>query len=81
MKTKLARDLANGLIVDIDGAIAGLPTEPEARHSAAMSAIIVAARLAGGLCVNMARIAKAAEDIADKLYEDEEDDGTDEKRS
>lgn len=65
MKVKIARDLAKGLVVDLDGAVAGLETED--RHTSAASAMIVGARLFAGLCVNFARIADALEDIADQM--------------
>lgn len=72
MKTKEARGLAKSIIVDIDGAIAGDPSKPEDRHSAAASAAILAARLLGGVCVNLARIAQALEDIADTMEDQNE---------
>ena len=72
MKTKEARGLAKSIISDIDGALAGDPRHPEDRHSAAVSGAILAARLLGGLCVNVARIAQALEDIADTM-EDQDD--------
>lgn len=72
MKTKDARELVKGLIVDLDGAIAGDPRDLEARHSAAASAAILGARLLGGMAVNLARIAAALEDIADTYCEEEE---------
>lgn len=65
MKTKEARGLAKSIIVDIDGALAGDARPPEDRHSAAASALILGARLLGGVAVNMARIAYALERIAD----------------
>ena len=67
MVTRRARDRAKSLIVDIDGAIARISRPVEGRHSAAASAIITAARLAGGLCQNVARIAAALEEIADAM--------------
>jgi hypothetical protein len=74
MKTKEARSLAQGIIVDLDGAIAGDPRDEEARHSAAASAAILGARLLGGMAINMARIAYALERIADNTEpEDPED--------
>jgi hypothetical protein len=74
MKTKEARGLAKEIIVDLDNAIAGDPREPEARHSAAASAAILAARLLGGMAVNLARIAYALEGIeANTRPEDDED--------
>lgn len=66
MKPRRANDLAKSIIVDLDGALSGQARPIEDRHSAAASAAITAARLLGGLCVNMARIAGALEDIADK---------------
>jgi hypothetical protein len=62
-----ARELAKSLIPDIDGVLAGEHRPIEDRHSAGASAIITATRLFGGLCVNMARIAAALEDIADEM--------------
>jgi hypothetical protein len=77
MKTKEARGLAASLLVDVDGVIAGDPREPEARHSAAASAAILATRLFGGIAVNLARIAYALEGIeANTRPEDDEDEGT-----
>lgn len=73
MKTKEARGLAKSIIVDLDGAIAGDPKDEMARHSAAASAAILAARLLGGIAINVARIAAALEDIADTI--DPEDQG------
>lgn len=67
MKTKEARGLAKSIIVDLDGVIAGDPKDEMARHSAAASAAILAARLLGGVAVNIARIAAALEDIADSI--------------
>jgi hypothetical protein len=72
MRAKRASDLAKGLIVDVDGAIAGDPRDPAARHSAAASAAILATRLFGGLCINLARIAAAAERIADTMEDESE---------
>ncbi len=72
MKAKRASDLVKGLIVDVDGAIAGDPRDEAARHSAAASAAILAVRLLGGACINLARIAAAAERIAD-ITEDQAD--------
>lgn len=72
MKTKLARDLAKGLIVDIDGAMSGQERDIAERHTALASAVIVGARLLAGACVNLARLAQAAEDIADHMYEESE---------
>lgn len=73
MKTKEARGLVKSIIVDLDGAIAGDPKDEMARHSAAASAAILAARLLGGIAVNIARIAGALEEIADTI--DPEDHG------
>ncbi len=76
MKTKEARALTSSIIVDIDGALAGETRPPEDRHSAAASALILGARLLGGIAVNVARIAYALERIADNTEpEDEEDAG------
>lgn len=74
MKTKEARALTAGIVVDIDNALAGLPRPEEERHSAAVSAAILGVRLIGGIAVNMARIAHALERIADNT-ESENDDG------
>lgn len=76
MRTKTARSLAKGLIVDIDGALAGDPRQPEDRHSAAVSAAIIGSRLIAGMAVNLARIADTLEDIAD-LMEDRNERETD----
>lgn len=73
MKRRRASDLAKSLIVDIDEAICGVSRPVEDRHSAAASAAILAARLAGGLCVNIARIADALDDIADHLTTEKSD--------
>lgn len=77
MKTKEARALTRSIIVDLDGAIAGDPKDPMARHSAAASAAILAARLLGGVCVNIARIAAALEEIADNTLPEDQDDTED----
>jgi hypothetical protein len=69
MKAKTARELAKSLIVDLDGVLAN--AEPE-RHTSEASAIILAARLLGGISVNLARIADALEVISD-VAEDIED--------
>lgn len=75
MKTREARDLTKGLIVDLDAALAqGGERGIEARHTALASAAILAVRLIGGIAINTSRIAKALEDIADKMYEEDEDD-------
>lgn len=74
MKTKQARALAESLLVDVDGAIAGHPSDPEARHSAGASAAILATRLLGGIAVNLARIAYALEGIEINTRPEEEDD-------
>lgn len=65
MDRRRTKALAKSLIVDIDEAICGVHRPVEDRHSAAASALILAARLIGGACVNLARIADALEDIAD----------------
>jgi hypothetical protein len=76
VKIKEARDLAKGIIVDLDEALAnGGERGVEARHSALASAGILAVRLLGGIVINTSRIAKALEDIADKMYEEPEDGG------
>lgn len=67
MKADRARALAKSILVDIDGALANDQRPIEDRHSAAASALILAARLLGGACVNLARIADAMEDIADSM--------------
>lgn len=73
MKAKRASDLVRSLIVDIDGVIAHQDRPIEERHSAAASAAILFTRLLGGACINLARMAAAAERIADNLeYESEE---------
>lgn len=69
MDRKRAKALAKSLIVDIDGVLAGEHRPIEDRHSAAASAAILTARLLGGVCVNIARIAAALEDIADSTEE------------
>ena len=78
MKTKESRRLAESLIVDIDGVIAHQARPLEDRHSAAASAAILTARLLGGVCVNLSRIATALERIADAaddlIPEDQDDD-------
>lgn len=74
MKTKEARGLTKSLIVDIDGALAGETRPVEDRHSAAASALILSARLLGGMAVNVARIAYALERIADNTEPEEEPD-------
>lgn len=73
MKARRAKDVAAGLIVDLDNTLAGETRPEEDRHSAAASALILAARLFGGLCVNIARIADALEDIADSVAPEEEE--------
>ena len=65
MKTKDARALAEGITRDLDNAMAGKTRPEEERHTAAMSAVIVGARLLGGVAINVARIAHALERIAD----------------
>jgi len=78
VKTKEARDLAKSIIVDLDEAMAqGGDRGVEARHSALASAAILATRLIGGIAINSSRIAKALEDIADKMYEEDENDDED----
>lgn len=72
MKAARASDLVKSLIVDIDGVIAHQDRPIEERHSAAASAAILATRLLGGACINLARIAAAAERIANTL-EDQAD--------
>lgn len=67
MKARRASDLAKSLIVDLDGVLAGETRPLEDRHSAAASAAITAVRLAGGFCVNVARIAAALETVADAV--------------
>lgn len=74
MKTREARALAQSIIVDIDGAICNTPRDPEDRHSAAASAAILAARLMGGMAINLARIANALEIIADNTTPEDQDD-------
>lgn len=75
MKSKEARRLAESLIVDLDGVIAGQTRPIEERHNAAASAAILATRLIGGMAINLARIAYALERIADNTEpEDPSDD-------
>lgn len=59
MKIATARDVAKSLLVDVDAIICGEQRPVEDRHSAAASATILAVRLFGGICINMARIADA----------------------
>lgn len=73
VKTRRASDLAKSLIVDIDEAVCRVSRPVEDRHSAAASAVILAARLAGGLCVNVARIADALDDLADHFTTEKSD--------
>jgi len=79
MKSRRANDLAKSLIIDIDGALAGVSRPLEDRHSAAASALILGARLLGGACVNLARIAGALEEIADNTRPPEETEIPDEQ--
>lgn len=73
MKAARASELVKSLIVDIDGVIAHQDRPVEERHSAAASAAILLTRLLGGACINLARMAAAAERIAGVLeYESEE---------
>jgi hypothetical protein len=75
MKSKDVRALVREIIVDLDNTLAGDKRPEEDRHSAAASALILTARLLGGVAVNQARIAFALERIADNTEpEDEEDD-------
>jgi hypothetical protein len=71
MKARKVADLAKGLLVDVDGAIAGDPRDEAARHSAAASAAILATRLFGSLCINVARIADNLERVADAMEKDD----------
>ncbi len=73
MKTKEVRGLAAELLVDIDGVIAGHPSDPAARHTSAASAVILATRLIGGIAVNIARIAYALEGIEINTREDQKE--------
>lgn len=59
MKVKTARDVAKSLLVDVDAIICGEKRPIEERHTAEASAAILAVRLLGGLCINIARIADA----------------------
>jgi len=77
MRVKEARSLAKAIVVDMDGALAGDPRQPEDRHSAAVSATMLATRLFGGFFVNVARIAQALEDIADSMEDQDEPDTQD----
>lgn len=70
MSPKRASDLTKGIIIDVDNALAGVARPVEDRHSAGVSALILGVRLIGGACVNLARIASAAERIA-SIKEDE----------
>lgn len=85
MRAKRASDLVKGIIVDLDGALAGETRGIEDRHSAAASALILGARLLGGACINIARIAAAAERIADVMEDESEapdgEDGPEDRRS
>lgn len=67
MRAHKVADLAKGLLVDVDGAIAGDPRDEAARHSAAASAAILATRLFGSLCINVARAADNLGRIADAM--------------
>lgn len=77
MRRKRANDLGKSLIVDLDAVFAAVTRPEEERHTAAASAAITAARLLGGLCVNIARIADSLDDIADRYCErpDEPEEG------
>lgn len=59
MKMKTARDVAKSLLIDVDAIICGEQRPVEERHSAAASAAVLAVRLFGGICINIARIADA----------------------
>ncbi len=79
MRRKSAHGLAKSLIVDVDAAICRIERPAEDRHSAWASAALLAVRLLGGACVNVARIADALDDIADKMCTEEEPVDTDRK--
>lgn len=69
MKPRRARELAKALLPDIDGMLAGETRTLEDRHSAGASALLLATRLFGGVCINIARIADALDDIAYHMTE------------
>lgn len=75
MKVKTARDVAKSLLVDVDAIICGEHRPVEERHSAQASAAILAVRLLGGICINIARIA----DALDKRGSDNRDTDTGEE--
>ncbi len=72
MKASRVSDLVKSLLVDVDGVIAHQARPIEERHSAAASAAMLSTRLLGGACINLARIAAAAERIANAM-EDQPD--------
>lgn len=74
MKAKRATELVKAILPDIDGVLAGETRPLEDRHSAAASAAMLATRLLGGVCINIARIADALDHIADNLVEEKTDD-------
>lgn len=77
MKARKVAEIARGLLVDVDGTIAGDPRDPAARHSAAASAAILATRLVGSMAINLARIADNLNRIATAMEAEpqEEDNG------
>lgn len=77
MKARKVADLAKGLLVDVDGAIAGDPRDPAARHSAAASAAILATRMFSSIAINIARIADSLERIEANMEDQNDDDETD----
>lgn len=76
MKARKVAELAKGLLVDVDGAIAGDPRDEAARHSAAASAAILATRLLGSIAINIARIADSLEGIEAGMETEDEPCGT-----
>lgn len=67
MKVKTTHAVAKSLLIDVDAILCGEQRPIEERHSAAASAIILATRMACGVCINLARIA----DSLDKAGEDQ----------
>lgn len=68
MSPKRATALVQGIIVDLDAALASNGREAlDERHSALASAMMLGMRLIGGSAINIARIASAAERIANTM--------------
>jgi len=66
-----ATELVRGIITDLDAALASNGREAlDERHSALASALMLGTRLLGGTAINLARIAKAAERIAENTRDD-----------